>query len=415
MTTNLGVDVSGLAPVEVVRRHAQQLLDALPQVQDVVQLAAELAGTSAAALNLVHSDGQEAFAVWGAEDTACSVEDSLCRHAVIEQGPVLVPDAGLDHRFARNPWVTGELGRVGFYSAHPLRTPDGTFLGTLCVWDEEPSSTAGSSSGGLRSLAAHLEELLAAAHQGTDLRRALDDLDDHQHELRRSNELLAQFAGQVAHDLRTPMSSVRLTLGLLGDLPSLAADPAAGALLRRVESAGDRMERLISGFLALASLEGRTSWAPVDLGELAKEVLDDVAALGDRHRVRVRHLPVVRGDAVQLRALLQNLVTNALKFTASSRVREVTISGGGAAEAWWLDVADTGAGIPEELREVIFQPLVRADTTVDGLGLGLAACRRIASNHHGQISAHESPEGGALFRVVVTPAPRPSVLPQQHQ
>jgi signal transduction histidine kinase len=74
-----------------------------------------------------------------------------------------------------------------------------------------------------------------------------------------------------------------------------------------------------------------------------------------------------------------------------------------------VDVADSGAGVPVELREVIFEPLVRADTTVEGLGLGLAACRRIAANHHAQVSVDDSHFGGAVFRVVATPDPRRGV------
>lgn len=397
-----GID-SALPPEEAVRRHAHRLLRSLPQLDDVVRLAAEVAGTTSGAVNLVHDNGQETVAAWGAHTGSCSIDDSMCRVTVVEGGPVHVADASEDPRFATNPWVTGHLARIRLYCAVPLADPRGTLIGTLCVWDERAQELDEVARRRLQALARHVEGLLAVEAQGTVLDRAVDVLAQHHLELRRSNELLTQFAGQVAHDLKAPMTAVRLTLGVLADLPGIAADPLARPLLERMDGATKRMDSLISGFLALASLEGRTSWAPVDLSELLREVLDDLAVVGARHRVFVGHMPLVRGDAVQLRALLQNLLANAFKYSASAPERIVRIDGGGAAETWWCDVSDSGPGIPPELREVVFEPLVRADTTVEGLGLGLAACRRVAANHNADITILDSPEGGALFRVVATP------------
>lgn len=420
MTQPLGVDVSALAPEEVVRRHAQKLLRSLPQLNDVVHLAAELAGTPASAVNLVHANGQEAIASWGVEPSTCDIEDSMCRRSVTEGGPVIVADARLDPRFADNAWVTGELGLVRFYCAHPLRTPEGTVFGTLCVWDEREHDLGKPALRRLQALAQHVEELLDVGGHGLGLTSAVEDLTEEHRELRRSNELLTQFAGQVAHDLKAPMTALRLTVGMLAELPSVASDPATRPLLERVGTANDRMDALVSGFLSLASLGGRLSWEPVDLGDVLREVLEDLGPLTAQHKVRTGRMPVVRGDRMQLHAMLLNLVTNAVKFSASAERPVLRISGGGAAEVWWCEVADSGEGVPVELREAVFEPLVRADTSVEGLGLGLAACRRIATNHHADIEILDAPEGGALLRVVASPVvpgdlPVGSVLPQQHQ
>lgn len=403
MALPLGVDDVGLAPEDVVRRHAGRLLDSLPQLEDVVRLAAEMAGTSAAALNVVHPGGQETLAVWGMGRTDCSVEDSMCRVAVTEDGPVHVTDARDDPRFESNPWVAGPLGAVRFYCAQPVRTPQGHAIGTLCLFDVRPHEVDADVVRRLRVLADHVEELLDVQAHVRALEPAVSTMRDRHEELRRSNELLTVFARQVAHDLKAPVSTLRLSTGLLAEVPAVAAEPAATDLLRRIDSAGSRMDALISGFLALASLDGHTEWRPVDLSELLSEVVEDLGALARRHRIVMGRMPLVRGDQVQLRALLQNLVANAVVHSRGSTERVVRIDGGGAAEAWWVDVADSGPGIPVHLRDLVFEPLVRGETTAEGLGLGLAACRRIATQHNADIAVLDAPEGGALLRVVATP------------
>lgn len=400
------VDPSRLAPEVVVRRYAEHLLRMLPQLDDVVRLAAEVAGTSAAAVNLVHSHGQEAIAVWGVAATVCAAEDSMCSRTIAEGGPILCTDARTDDRFADNPWVTGALGRVRFYAAMPLLSEDGVAFGTLCVFDERVHTIDDVARARLRALADHVQELLRVAAQGAELHTAVGDLAERHSELIRSNELLTQFAGQVAHDLKGPMTTVRMTVGMLGQLEAVRADPLADTLLDRVEGAGRRMDALINGFLALATLEAAIERTPVDLAAMLEEVLADLSASLVHHELRLGTLPVVVGDPVQLRALLQNLVANAAKFSRTCDERVIRVSGGGSGDEWWCEVADSGPGVPPELREVVFEPLVRGDTTTEGLGLGLAACRRIATNHDATVAIGDAPEGGALLRVERTGARR---------
>ena len=92
-------------------------------------------------------------------------------------------------------------------------------------------------------------------------------------------------------------------------------------------------------------------------------------------QVEVGPLPVVRGDPVQLRTVLQNLVANAVKF--SGRGAQVRVGAEEQANGWWIGVADRGPGIPEQDRERAFEPMVRLDRTRPGSGIGLATCRRI--------------------------------------
>jgi signal transduction histidine kinase len=144
---------------------------------------------------------------------------------------------------------------------------------------------------------------------------------------------------------------------------------------------------------------------PVALAQVASEVA--------RHalpRAQEKHLdltfahdatPTVYGDPGLLRQLVSNLVDNALKFTERGHV-DVRV--GGDAHRAWVEVADTGPGIPDAELGQVFERFYRADKarsrTVPGTGLGLAIVRSIARVHGGEVTAGSTPGGGASFRVV---------------
>lgn len=152
-----------------------------------------------------------------------------------------------------------------------------------------------------------------------------------------------------------------------------------------------------------------TAWTPVDLTEVMYAVAADLVALAGRHKLRLGHMPLVRGDEGQLRALLRGLMGIAVGSGRSSRSgpstrgRTVRVSGGGAGECWWLEVADNGPGVPARLREALLVPLPRGALHDDVLGGDLATCRRAAVAHNAELHALEAPGGGAIFRVVATP------------
>jgi signal transduction histidine kinase len=126
------------------------------------------------------------------------------------------------------------------------------------------------------------------------------------------------------------------------------------------------------------------------------EALDDLAGdLADTDLL-VDRLPVVCGDRTQLRAVLQNLVANAVKFTRPVRPPRVTVTARPAESGWRLEVADNGPGVPAAERERILEPMVRGrGTKVDGTGLGLAICARVVQAHGGTWGVTEGRDGGA--------------------
>jgi signal transduction histidine kinase len=124
--------------------------------------------------------------------------------------------------------------------------------------------------------------------------------------------------------------------------------------------------------------------------------------------VKVGPLPTVPGDATQLRQLLQNLITNAIKFRRAGVTPEVSVTAQSDHDHWIVDVADNGIGIDSAHREEIFGMFSRLHHgDRPGSGIGLAICARVAANHGGSIWAEEAPGGGSLLRFTL--AKNPSV------
>jgi signal transduction histidine kinase len=212
---------------------------------------------------------------------------------------------------------------------------------------------------------------------------------------RRMEAELRGFADMVAHDLREPITGMAHLVTLLERRAETPPDPAVLDLMR---ASTERARGLIDGVLAYARA-GELETEPVDLGAL----MDDVAAdLRPRLEeagatLEVGALPEVRGDARQLRRLLQNLVGNGVKFRGKQAPR-VTVSAHAGTESWVVTVADNGVGVAPEDAGRIFGMFARASRDHDGTGIGLAVCRRVVEAHGGRIWVEPADGGGSAFR-----------------
>jgi signal transduction histidine kinase len=232
--------------------------------------------------------------------------------------------------------------------------------------------------------------------------------------LTRSNAELEQFASVAAHDLQEPLRKIRMYCQRLerwrGDMPEEAQEDVV-----RMEAAAGRMQNLISDLLDLARVNSRgRDPVAVDLTDLAREVVIDVEAhiaeVGAS--VDIEQLPVVLGDPVQLRQVLQNLISNALKFHRKDvplkvRVRAETGSWGRCVIA----VEDNGIGFDEKYAERIFGTFQRLHgrSEYEGTGIGLSIARKIAWRHDGDITASGVDGEGAVFRLTLPAAPAAAV------
>jgi len=370
------------------------ILDEPPtsDLQGLVQLAATVCGVSTAVINIIDDRFQHQIAAVGFEPAVCSREDSMCARVFQDPGHVVVPDARTDERFADNPFVTGVVAHVRFYASSPLITPTGVPIGTLCVFDEDTGDLTPETSDALRLLADQVVDVL-------ELRRMT-------RELGQSNEQLENFASQVSHDLRNPLTALSGFIELAADSPELADAPRAAYALSRAESAAARMARMISDLLDYARIGGSyPRRVEIDPAELVRAVTEDLdAELGEtRAQVVVTGDARPVGDPTLLRVLLQNLISNAVKFTAAAgREPRIEVRVDRLFAGWRITVDDNGPGVAPDQRERVFGLMERGDPgEVPGLGIGLSTCRRIAEAHGGRIRLEESPAGGASVRVVL--------------
>ena len=370
-----------LATYDVVGGPARRELDAL------VELAAQVAGVPFAAVNLLSAHSQHQVATSGFEGGDSPIETSMCRLVVESGEPIMVEDAGADERFDLNPWTTGDDPEVRFYGSHPLRTPAGVVIGTLCVFDHDTHPATPEAARALAQLADRVVDVL-------ELELASRLLSDANARLSTSNERLAHFAGQVSHDLKNPLTSVSLSLESL-ELDVTEADQAD--TVARARRGVERMNGLIDNLLEFATQGQAPGDELVDLGAEVDLALDDLAGRVSRGSVQVGELPVARGDAVQLRSVLMNLVGNAAKFTEGGAGPEIEIAGSSLDGRNRVEVRDRGRGVPPEARERIFAPLARLDKSVEGVGIGLATCRRIIEAHGGSIGVAGREGGGSVF------------------
>ena len=243
------------------------------------------------------------------------------------------------------------------------------------------------------------------------------------HELVRSNKALEQFASVASHDLQEPLRKIQAFGDRLLRTDGATLSAQGRDSLDRMRQAAGRMQTLINDLLAYARVPVTAQpFVPVDLRVIVEQVLVDLEAQITRGDARIvlGPLPTVMADALQMRQLWQNLISNALKFRRTDRPPLVRIGATavpaapqlgerGAPPLWYrLSVQDNGIGFEQQHAERIFQIFERLHgrSAYEGTGIGLSLCQQIVERHGGTITAHGVPDEGATF-VVLLPAQTP--------
>jgi signal transduction histidine kinase len=217
---------------------------------------------------------------------------------------------------------------------------------------------------------------------------------------------LEEFAGRVAHDIRSPLGSVSLAVDLARRSKDI--DPKMQDLLARVTATIQRVGKLIDGLLVFASAGGYIvpgEWGEqryASVAEVLTGVVQDLGLEAEAKEVQLDYEPpdpalAVASSPGVLISIMTNLISNAVKFMGDAAVRRVTIRTRQVSRDVQFDVSDTGPGIDPELREKVFEPHVRGGSMTAGFGLGLATVRKLVEAHGGEVFLESSPEAGSRF------------------
>ena len=321
---------------------------------------------------------------------------------------VVIGDSSASARFSADPRLSGL--RIPSVLCLPMRR-HGELAGMLYLENRLTAHVFTADRVALlHTLLAQAAISLENAHLYQDLAKEVlerkqieDQLRDHNAELESKNAELERFAYTVSHDLRSPLVTIKGFLGLLeedaeaGNLESMREDIA------RITKASDHMSELLEDLLELSRV-GHLAGPPTEIPllDLVQETLELLTIPLANAGIEIQMsppFPVVQGDRVRLREVLQNLVENATKFMGDQPHPRIEIGTFEDAEGTVvIFVRDNGAGIEAEHQQVIFGLFQQLNQGIDGTGVGLTLVRRIVEVHGGKVWVEsEGPGRGSTF------------------
>ncbi len=226
--------------------------------------------------------------------------------------------------------------------------------------------------------------------------------------LEAANREQAEFTYAISHDLKSPTNTVRMLLQELREVMDDRLDENDTELLDDLDTTTARMARLVEDVLTYArsvgeNMEVETIDLRVEVKAILQDLSGDIAAAGAE--IQIGDLPKVTGNAMQLRLLMQNLISNAIKFRHSGRQPLIEVSEVESEEPGHIaiEVRDNGIGIDPAYHDQIFRLFRRLHThgTYQGSGIGLTICQRIISNHRGRIEVSSQDKIGSIFTILL--------------
>jgi signal transduction histidine kinase len=409
-TRELTQSVEELRALGLVTQAVNSTVDLETVLTTIVAKATQLSSTEAGAI-YVFDDADQEFrlrATYGLDDAiVAELRDSHIRigetamsDAVEQRTPIQIPDIQNDPSAALDVIV-----RAGFRALLlvPLLGTEG-IVGALVVRRKHPGEFPKSTVELLQTFAA--QSVLAIQNA-----RLFSEIEEKSRQLAEASQHKSQFLASMSHELRTPLNAIiGLTEMMVTNAARFGTEKALEPL-RRVNAAGTHLLSLINEILDLSKIEaGKLDLnpEPVNLARLIDEVIGTAGQLAEKNKNRLvveaqENLGALTADAMRLKQILLNLLSNACKFTKEGevalRVRKV------ADGRDWIElaVADTGIGLTAEQQAKLFQDFTQADSLTarryGGTGLGLALSRKLARMMGGDVTVVSEPGKGSVFTV----------------
>jgi signal transduction histidine kinase len=409
-TRELTQSVEELRALGQVTQAVNSTVDLETVLTTIVAKATQLSSTEAGAIYVFDNANQEfqLRATYGLDDAVVAeLRDSHIRigetaisDAVEQRMPIQIPD------IQNRPSATLDvIVRVGFRAllVVPLMGTD-RIVGALVVRRKQPGEFSKSTVELLQTFAA--QSVLAIQNA-----RLFSEIEEKSRQLAEASEHKSQFVASMSHELRTPLNAI---IGLTEMMVKNAArfgTEKAQEPLQRVNRAGTHLLGLINQVLDLSKIEaGKLELNPqtVQLAPLIKDVISTAEQLAEQNKNRLvidapENLGALTVDAMRLRQILLNLLSNACKFTKEGEVKLAARKVSNGSSFVEFLVSDTGIGMTAEQQAKLFEEFSQAEATTaqrfGGTGLGLAITRKLARMMGGDVIVTSEPGKGSVFTV----------------
>ncbi|MGB1201568.1 MAG: response regulator [Cognaticolwellia aestuarii] len=387
---------------------------------DLTKLAADICETPISLISLVDPTRQWFKSKYGIEVNETERDIAFCSHAILQKQIFEIQNTLIDKRFHDNPLVTNEPN-IRFYAGAPLLTPRGNAIGTLCVISDEPKKLDEKQVNALTILGKEVVTQLELKLHNKKLANALKSQQAQNQELIKLKEeadvashLKSKFLANMTHELRTPLHGI-LNLAEFGLAETTLSDKDSS--LTNILNSARYLSNIVNDILDFSKIEANKleiEHISFDLKEVVNHVVKPHLKQATKKGIKLslfidpKSAATLQGDPIRISQILNNLCSNAIKFTKQGKV-EVNVNVKEVAknsQTIEFEVIDTGVGIDESVQNNLFKEFHQADISTSrqygGTGLGLTICVRLSELMNGKIHFTSTKGKGSRFTYLQT-------------